>query len=174
MAYRNDVDALEARLAAVQRDLDATTRDRDETARLLAEARDRAANEAIAADYFAGGPQRRRRRRVRHMAFGAGIALAVIGSLATYRLTRTSARDRVEATVERFQGFTAEMCQCTDKQCADRVMDDMTKWATGLATEQPYGEEMPPEDLRERMATIGQHYAECMTKAMSDSVQSRY
>lgn len=64
MAYRGDVEALEARVAALSADLAQRVRERDEAAQLLAEARARAHAEAYLADLDAGGPARRRRKRL--------------------------------------------------------------------------------------------------------------
>ena len=165
MAYRNDVDALEARLAAVQRDLDATTRDRDETARMLGEARDRVRNDDLAADYAAGGPQRRSRRRA--LIIGATAALATIGGFATYKLTRPSATERFEQVFGQFVGFETAMCKCTDKQCADTVMEGVNKWAVEMAKEQPPKTPTPTDEQMKRMSTVAEHFGQCMTKAMS-------
>jgi hypothetical protein len=171
MAYRNDVDALEARLSAVQRDLDATTRDRDETARMLGEARDRVRNDDLAADYAAGGPQRRRRRRA--LITGAAAALAVIGGFATYKLTRPSASQRFEQVFAQFTGFETAMCKCTNKQCADSVMDGVNKWATTIAKEQPQKSSQPTEEQMKRMSTVAEQFGQCMTKAMSPPAESQ-
>jgi hypothetical protein len=165
MAYRNDVDALEARLAAVQRDLDATTRDRDETARLLAEARDRAHNDELAADYAAGGPQRRRRRQ---LAIGASAAfLALAGGVATCKLTRPSSAARFDEIMAQFVGFETAMCKCTDKACADVVLEDMNKWGTKLAQEDDKNAAPPSEEQMKRMSTVAEHFGQCMTTAMT-------
>lgn len=169
MAYRNDVDALEARLSAVQRDLDATTRDRDETARMLDEARDRVRNDDLAADYASGGPLRRRRRRA--LIIGATAALATIGGFVTYKLTRPSAGEQFEAIFGQFVGFETAMCKCTDKQCADAVMDGVNKWATTLAKEQPERSSQPTEEQMKRMSTVAEHFGQCMTKAMTPPVE---
>lgn len=170
MAYRNDVDALEARLSAVQRDLDAATRDRDETARMLDEARDRVRNDDLAADYAAGGPQRRSRRRA--LIIGATAALATIGGFATYKLTRPSAGAQFEQIYTQFVGFETAMCKCTDKVCADAVMDGMNKWGQALAKEQPQHPTQPTEEQMKRMTTVAEHFGQCMTKAMTPPEQA--
>jgi hypothetical protein len=169
MAYRNDLDALEARLAAVQRDLDATTRDRDETARMLAEARDQVRNDDLAADYAAGGPQRRRRRRA--VVIASAALLATVGGIATYKLTRRSSTYRTEAIMEQFAGFEAAMCKCTDKRCADAVTAGLNAWSVALAKEQPKNTPTLSEQQMKRMSTIAEHYAQCMTKAMTSAEQ---
>ena len=164
MAYRNDVDALEARLAAVQRDLDATTRDRDETARMLGDARDRVRNDDLAADYAAGGPQRRSRRRATYIASAA--LLAAVGGFATYKLTRPSAGQQFEKLYAQFVGFETAMCKCTEKTCADAVMDGVNKWGQATAKETPEPPAQPTEEQIKRMTTVAEHFGQCMTKAM--------
>jgi len=171
MAYRNDVDALEARLAAVQRDLDATTRDRDETARMLGEARDRVRNDDLAADYAAGGPQRRQRRRA--LIIGATAAFATLGGLVTYKLTRSSPEQQFEQIYSQFVGFETAMCKCTDKVCADAVMDGMNKWGTEMAKQAPKSPAQPTEEQMKRMTTVAEHFGQCMTKAMTPPAESK-
>ncbi len=165
MAYRNDLDALEARLAAVQRDLDATTRDRDETARMLAEARDQVRNDDLAADYAAGGPQRRRRRRA--VVIASAALLATVGGIATYKLTRPSSTYRFEAIIEQFIGFETAMCKCTDKRCADAVMEGLNHWSVEMAKAEPTRAGTPTEAQMKQMQTVAEHFGECMTKAMT-------
>jgi len=171
MAYRNDVDALEARLAAVQRDLDATTRDRDETARLLAEARDRANNDALAADYAAGGPQRRRRRQVAIVTAAAVAALG--GGGLAYKLTRgPTAAERFERMLADGVTFEHSMCGCKDKACAEAVNDELNRWATQLAKEHNSDtEERPNEEQMQRVTKVFSHYGECMTDLMTPPAQ---
>lgn len=166
MAYRNDVDALEARLAAVQRDLDSTTRDRDETARMLEEARAGARNEELAADYAAGGPIRRRRKRA---AFIAGAALlATVGGIATYQATRPSSTAHFDEIMAQFTAFETEICACKGKACADRVLEKMNKWSTGLAQQaEESTPRRPTEEQMKRMSTVAEHFGQCMTSAMS-------
>lgn len=64
-------------------------------------------------------------------------------------------------TVARFEQFADAMCQCTDRDCAERVVDDMSRWAQDLADS---GQAMPKvtgaEDARAHAAT--NRMAQCM------------
>jgi hypothetical protein len=66
------------------------------------------------------------------------------------------------ATVEKLREFSSAMCACQDRDCVDRVVDDMTQWAQELARA---GEANPTvsriEDARAKAA------AEQMTRCMS-------
>lgn len=164
MAYRGDVEALEARVAALTADLAERVRERDETARMLEEARARAHADAVIADLESGGPARRRRKRLRIAAMSAGIAM-LVGGLLAYR-ARSHRVDRFEAAMHTFEQFTDEMCQCKDSACAQHISDDMTRWATAMEKEWK-----PPPKLDEmqtkRATAVGQRMAECMVKAMN-------
>ncbi len=165
MAYRNDVDALEARLVAIQGELDDATRQRDVAAHLLEEARARAATEGLAADWAAGGPQRRRRRRVRILI--ATLAFTLVGGLVTYRVTRDRGAPDLDEVMARLTTFTDQMCACHDKGCATQVMDGLTAWSTEMArTQSP-----KPVDLddatRQRMSQLGERLGQCITKSMT-------
>lgn len=40
----------------------------------------------------------------------------------------------VGATLARLERFSDEMCGCPDRDCADRVVDDMSRWVHDLAS----------------------------------------
>jgi hypothetical protein len=164
MAYRGDVEALEARVAALTADLAARVRERDETARMLEEARTRARAEAVIADLESGGPARRRRKRLRIAAMTAGLAM-IVGGLLAYR-ARSHHDDRFEAVMHQFEQFAGEMCQCKDSTCAMHVSDDMTRWATTIQKDWDPTPKLAEAQMK-RATELGQRMAECMTKAMA-------
>lgn len=100
MAYRDDAQALEARLAALTADVAARERERDEAARTLDEARARAHADAYLADLDAGGPARRRRKRIRIAALIAGLAI-IVGGLFAYHF-RARPDHRFEDAMHKF------------------------------------------------------------------------
>lgn len=163
MAYRDDVSALEARLAALTAGVVAAERERDEAARMLDEARARAHADAYLADLAAGGPARRRKRRIRIAAMVAGLAMIVAGLFAYHLRPR---RDhRFDDAMAKFEQFTNEMCQCRDNACAQHVSDDMTRWATTLSKEWPQPKLDPAQT--KRATDMGMRMATCMQQAMS-------
>jgi hypothetical protein len=163
MAYRNDVDALEARLAALQGDVKETTKARDEVAQLLAEARARAAAEGLAADWAAGGPQRRRRRRI--WIAVALATLAVMSTLVTSRLLRHK-EDSFTKVMAQFSVFSDQMCACRDKACVDKVTDEMTRWSQEMAKQDQAPPHMSEEQIK-AATEIGERMGKCMQSAMS-------
>jgi len=163
MAYRGDVEALEARVAALSVDLAHRVRERDEAAQMLAEARARANAEAYLADLDAGGPARRRRKRLRIAAMAAGIAM-IVGGLVAYRAR--SHPDRFEDAMRTFDRFADEICQCKDSACVTHVSDDMNVWGMKMAKE--WGPEPKLESVQMRRATaIAERMGTCMSRVMN-------
>src|SRR5690242_13131135 len=129
MAYRDDLSALEARVEALSAEVAERERERDEAARLLHEARERAHAEHVMADLAAGGPARRQRRRTRNAA-AFGFALLLGGGVTYFALHHDTKRDRVEQAMQKFEQFADDLCLCKDTACVQAVADAMTKWST--------------------------------------------
>jgi len=166
MAYRSDVDALEARLVALRGEVGEKTRERDEVAHLLTEARARAAADGLAADWAAGGPQRRRKRRIWLAAIAATVAL--LGTLLTLRVMQPRHPDPLARVARQLTIFTDAICACHDKQCADGVNDVLTRWAQELARDQQQqAQATPTEDQMKEFQVLGERYATCMTRALT-------
>ena len=161
MAYRSDVEALEARLADLQRDLADRTRERDEVARLIAESRDREPRAAILADLAAGGPTRRLQQRA--LITLGFIVVAVLGVLGYRALHRDDRNDRIMAE---FAELTDMMCLCKDKACADAVMAKVTTWGAEVAKEISEPPKLD-EAMTKRASELGTRLGECAAKAMS-------
>lgn len=135
MAYRNDLEALEARHAALEAEIAERTRERDDAARLLAEARERerAMQTEIVID-----PARRRRQGI---AISAGV-LASIGIAIgiAYVAKQSRAEARFAAMYEQLERFTSESCACEDSACVEDVQNRMAQWGAQLSAttdEQP-------------------------------------
>jgi hypothetical protein len=72
-----------------------------------------------------------------------------------------------------FTGFETAMCKCTDKACADSVMEGVNKWGMELATEEPKNASQPTEEQMKRMSSVAEHFGQCMTKAMSPAERAQ-
>lgn len=166
MAYRNDVDALAARHEALQAEVDAKTRDRDEVSRLLEEARGRERNEQLYRDYASGGPQRRRRRRVRIALALAALMTAVLGIVFAFRVMHHPV-DRIAEAMRMMEKFTDEMCQCHDSRCAQDVSDVMMRWSQQQAQQHPAGLPQLSDKDSKRAAALGERMGRCMVRAMN-------
>jgi hypothetical protein len=74
------------------------------------------------------------------------------------------------AALAKMRSFTDEMCQCKDSACAQKVSDEMVRWAQEAAKDPEWrGNMNPDEEDTKQMAAITQHMTECMSKAMAGS-----
>ncbi len=106
MVYRNDVDALAARHRELEAELQRRIRERDDVAHMLAEARDRDAEERRVADLLADGPRRRRRRRWRIAVIALALVGIAIGGVLRYRKHIASTREaRLEDAIATMRGL---------------------------------------------------------------------
>ncbi len=161
MAYRSDVEALEARFQVLETELAQRVRERDDAARMLDEARRRAHADQIAADLAAGGPARRRRKRVLVAATSALVSL--FAAAAIHLATRAHGRIEDEM-LTKLAFYTDEMCTCTDKSCAEHVSEDMMRWGQQIERK---ARSVHLDDRMERRATeLGRQLGECMKTAM--------
>ncbi len=167
MVYRDDVGALEARLTTLESELAAKTRQRDEAARNLIEAKARAQSDALAADWAAGGPQRRRKRRVALIVSSLMALTAAIGLFVKYRARGDREQAQLQRVIAQFEHFTDEMCTCTDTACAQAVNQRMTTWATEMSKEDPRPARDIDKATMEHMTQIGMRMGECTQKAMT-------
>ena len=128
MAYRNDLEALEARHAALEAEIAERTHERDEAARLLAEARER--ERAMQTEIVVDPSPRRRQQMI---AIAAGV-LAVIGIVVGIAHLAKQSREeaRFAALYEQFERFANEVCACDDAACIDAVQQRVTQWSAQL------------------------------------------
>ena len=162
-AYRNDVDALAARHAALEAEVADRTRERDEAARLLDEARGRVRAEL----YDREAPIRRQRAIAIVIFLAIG---AIMGSALYKRVTHKSKSARL---MEKLAVFENKMCACYDKACADKVNQEFTDWATAMAKTADEPDLPSPEDSK-RVSDIVTHYSECMTKLLTTDLERGY
>ena len=167
MVYRDDVSALEARLTTLESELAAKTRQRDDAARLVIEAKARARNDALAADWAAGGPQRRKKQRIALLVSSVMALTAAVGLFVKYHGRVDPQQERLERAIGQFEAFTDEMCECKDTQCAKAVSDRMSTWGMEMSKHDP----IPPRDIdkatMDRISKIGTQLGECMQRAMT-------
>jgi hypothetical protein len=66
--------------------------------------------------------------------------------------------------------FSAKICACSDKTCADRVNDDYTAWGIEMArTATPEEARSASREQTQRMMDAATKYTECYTKLAMDA-----
>lgn len=63
----------------------------------------------------------------------------------------------------KLEDYKNQMCKCTDKACADKVMEDMTKWGTESAKTMDK-DAKPSEDEMKKSQAISEELSKCMMK----------
>jgi hypothetical protein len=81
---------------------------------------------------------------------------------------RTPAPPRRDSALQVMEQFTDDMCSCHDSQCAQRVVDDMTRWSQEQTSSNREPAKMTEEDTQ-RAAEIGERMGACMQNAMAGS-----
>jgi len=74
----------------------------------------------------------------------------------------------VDIMFEAMERFTDDMCRCQDAPCAQRVSEDLTRWAQDQAKTEAEQPQMTEEDQKRAM-DIGQRMGTCMQNAMMGS-----
>ncbi|MBA3499062.1 MAG: hypothetical protein M4D80_30345 [Myxococcota bacterium] len=164
--YRSDLDALEARHAALEVEVNDRVRQRDEAARMLHEARARQRDADRAADHAAGGPDRRRRRTL--ILIAAGLAV-VAGFIAMGRVSsRGNDRDAFYRRVMvQFEKFVDEACECKDSACVTAITERMTKWGNELQHEIEPDHAKFDESMMKKAQVLSERMTSCVSKAMT-------
>jgi hypothetical protein len=83
----------------------------------------------------------------------------------------TCTDDGPDCAIAHVAHFQAQMCDCKDKACADRVQDGFTKWGTEMARRatRESQQRVTPEHAR-RATELATKYSECFIKlAMPDA-----
>lgn len=121
MAYRNDLEALEARRAALEAEIAERTRERDEAAQLIAEARAREEAETT-------------RCTLESTSFCSArpitIAVAVMAVTVIAGIGRLLESSPTETLYQQYAHYADEMCACTTRACADDVLARVERWLT--------------------------------------------
>ena len=63
--------------------------------------------------------------------------------------------------------FADRMCRCSDKACADPVMEDYTKWGNELVKDLEIGSMSPDADEMTEITAIATRFSTCAVKAMT-------
>src|SRR5688572_32730574 len=123
--YRSDLEALAARHAALEAEVNDRVKQRDEAARMLEDARARQRAVDRAADFAAREPARRTRRTIVMMVTGLAVVAAFIG-MASVR-SKDNERERFYARVMvQFEKFANDACACKDSDCITALNERMT------------------------------------------------
>jgi len=77
-------------------------------------------------------------------------------------------RRSIDITFEAMERFTEDMCRCQDAPCAQRVSEDLSRWANDQSKSDADPPEMTAED-QARAMDIGQRMGTCMQNAMMGS-----
>lgn len=167
MAYRNDVDALEARHRALEAELADRVRERDDVARMLADARARVADEQARAAVVPAPA----RSHPGAMLAGAVLALIAIVGVVEYRKDHRRS-SRVHETLVRFEAWADEICRCQDSACTQRTIDAMTAWSAGRAAERQIS--MPVDDaILTQFQVISERFSRCMMRIAAQTSATR-
>lgn len=76
-----------------------------------------------------------------------------------------------ELAMQAMEEFTDRFCNCNDAQCAQIVMEDMTRWSQDMSGRNTEPPKLNDDEAR-RAAEIGERMAQCMQNAMSGSAPS--
>jgi len=155
MAYRNDLQALEARFHALDTELTERVRERDEVKQMLDEARNYA-------DWIERGPERRARKRRIAISVFATAALVIAGVGYSMFSHRTRKFDEALA---KFSVLSDEMCACKTKACGEGVNAAIARWVDTLDKND---KDTPSADDIKRFAPVTERYADCLTKLYTE------
>ena len=72
----------------------------------------------------------------------------------------------IAAAIVKMREFTGEMCACKDAACAQRVSDEMTRWAQARGRDRD-ADMRPTDDETKEITDITKQMTDCMMKAMS-------
>ena len=85
---------------------------------------------------------------------------------ARFRSTRQAPGERsvIAEAIDRLGEFADDMCACTDRTCADRVSQDMTRWSMELS--KTHEDLRPTEDEMEEASLVTERLSKCMMTSM--------
>jgi hypothetical protein len=92
------------------------------------------------------------------------LSIAIVATLSL--MSFAGCKKKGSDAVGKMNDFKEQMCKCTDKACADKVTEAMTKWGQDMAKEAGDKPVTPSEDDAKKLASITEDMTKCMTKAM--------
>lgn len=75
--------------------------------------------------------------------------------------------ERTMTALAKMTEFADKMCACHDTTCAQKVSDEMTKWAQEQATKQTRRPPKMSEQMTKRFTELGERLGKCMQQAMT-------
>jgi hypothetical protein len=72
-------------------------------------------------------------------------------------------RSEFDGILVHFEAIVDSMCACHDRDCADRITDDLSGWAKEIAD---HHDIKPTEAEMSRMNALSERYAQCVNVAM--------
>jgi hypothetical protein len=73
-----------------------------------------------------------------------------------------------EQTLQAMEDFADRFCNCHDAQCAQTVMDDLTRWSQDVVRSKSEPPKLSEDEAR-RAADVGERMGRCMQSAMAGS-----
>ena len=78
-------------------------------------------------------------------------------------------RSIMAQAIEKLTEMTDAMCACTDRTCADAVMQEITRWSTEMGKD--FQAQKPTDEETREATAIAERLSRCMMKAMGGSPQ---
>lgn len=95
------------------------------------------------------------------------LSIAFLAALSLVSFAGCKKKGGASDNIAKMSDFKDQMCKCTDKACADKVTEAMTKWGQDMAKEGGDKPAAVSEEDTKKMATVTEELTKCMTKAMT-------
>jgi hypothetical protein len=93
----------------------------------------------------------------------------VCAALAAATACKRRSGDGPDEGINAMVRFADLMCGCRDKACADKVQDEMTRWASQQAKQASPSDKISESEVK-TLQEVMTRYSECMTKVMAGDV----
>jgi hypothetical protein len=92
------------------------------------------------------------------------ITLVLCAALSLFAATGCKKKGGGEM-LSKLEGFSKQMCECKDKECAEKVNAEMVKWTTEASKDAAgKADEKPDPEMAKKFGEVTTKYGECMTK----------